>query len=305
MNSKNLGILLLLSAIWGASFMFIRIAAPAFGPVWLVEFRLTIALGALILYAWILKHRLSIFRQWKQLLVLGAVNASIPFFLISFAELTIPASMAAILNATTPLFTAILARFWTGEPLTPLKISGLLLGFAGVAVLVGWTPVEMGLSLFVAVFCMLLAAFLYGVGSIYAKEKFQASALELSIGQLAGAAVSLAPWAAFSLPRSAIPWHAVWSMLALSLLCTAFAYLLYFHLIKEAGPTKTVYVTFLAPAFGVIWGVLLLDESVTSGTLTGLGMIFGSIFLLTGRASEKKQPLPEERQVSTEADCRG
>ncbi|WP_124727440.1 DMT family transporter [Staphylospora marina] len=298
MSPKNLGILLLLSAIWGSSFIFIRISAPEFGPVGLVELRLGIALIALLIYALLLKHRLTVFRRWKQLLLLGAVNAAIPFVLISCAELTIPASTAAILNATTPLFTAILARFWLDEPLTRAKIIGLVLGFAGVGVLVGWAPLEYGLPLVLAVLFMLLAAFLYAVGSIYAKKAFQGSALELSIGQLAGATVFLLPWSIAFLPEHSPSMKGTFSMLALSLLCTAFAYLLYFHLVKEAGPTQTTYVTFLAPAFGVIWGMLLLNETVTAGTVTGLLMIFASVFMLTGRLPKRKasqSPSSDER----------
>jgi drug/metabolite transporter (DMT)-like permease len=235
------------------------------------------------------RKRVSVRSDLSKYVLLGALNAAIPFVLISFAEVVIPASLAAILNATTPLFTAIIARLWLKEPLPFTKVGGLILGFSGVAVLVGWTPVPLNARVLLAVSCSLMAAALYGVGSIYAKLSFRSTPLELSIGQLLGSALVLMPFVPFEMPDHVPTTGTVVATLALSLASTAFAYLLYFQLLTEVGPTQTLYVTFLVPVFGVFWGMIFLHETVNAGTLAGFFMILAGLFLLTGNRFGKRK----------------
>jgi len=295
MSLRHFSILLLLAALWGASFLFIRVAAPEVGPVMLVELRVTISFLALFLYAWWIRKTLSIRKQWKQYVLLGAINAAIPFVFISFSEVYIPASLAAILNATTPLFSALIAAIWLQESLTFTRIFGLVLGLVGVIVLVGWSPLAFDGFTVLAIFASLMAALLYAIGSIYAKKRFQTSTLELAIGQLMGASIFLTPASFFFVPDSWPHMESIISILALSLASTAFAYLLYFRLLKEVGPTQTLYVTILAPAFGVIWSVLFLNEAIGIGTILGLALIFGSVLFLI-----KSPSVTKDRKTQTE-----
>lgn len=283
MGARDLGALLLLGAIWGSSFLFIRVAVPALGPLVLMELRVGLAAAALALFA-VAVGRLPKFRsRWKELLALGAFNAAIPFSLIAASEINLTASLAAILNATTALFTAVVAAAWTGEALTKGKMAGLVIGIVGVAVLVGWTPIALSGVVLLSVGASLLAAFSYALGGVYAKQAFAgAPPLALAIGQQMGAAMLLLPLAAVGVPAEAPSLPVALSTLALALLCTAVAYLLYFYLISSVGPTKTLTVTFLSPVFGALFGVLFLDEPVGVGTLLGLGIILSSVALVTG-----------------------
>ncbi|TCS93836.1 DMT family transporter [Hazenella coriacea] len=289
MSTKNLIILCSLAALWGASFFFIRVSVPTFGPFMLVELRLLLAVGALLLFAWMTRTKLDIFPHWKKYIWLGAINAAIPFALISYAEITIPSSLAAILNATTPIFTALIAWIWIREPLTWKKISGLVVGLIGVIVLVGWTPIPLHLKVFIAIICSLLATIGYGFGTIYAKRNFVSSPLELAIGQLLGASVFLLPFSLADLPLTIPSLPALFSLLGLAIGSTAIAYLFYFQLLREIGPTQTLYVTFLVPVFGVIWGVLFLQEEMSWGAGLGMLLIFASIFLLAEIRIRKKR----------------
>jgi drug/metabolite transporter (DMT)-like permease len=283
MGTRDLGALILLAALWGASYIFIRVAVPALGPFVLMGARVALASGALALYAVLLARGMPKFRsRWKEFLIVGATNSAIPFTLIAAAEIELTASLAAILNSTTALFVAVVAAVWIGESLTVRKVVGLLLGFAGVVVLVGWDPVPLNGAVLLAVGAMLAASLSYAVGGVYVKRTFAGvSPLAMTIGQQGAAAVILLPLAAVSLPGEAPPLPAALSALALALLCTAVAYLLYFRLIENVGPTKTLAVTFLIPVFGLLFGVVLLDEPVGLGTLVGFAIISLGVALVT------------------------
>jgi len=248
-----------------------------------MELRVGMAAAALALFAVAVGRLPKLRLRWKELLVLGACNAAIPFSLIAASEINLTASLAAILNATTALFAAVVAAGWMGEALTKGKVVGLILGIVGVAVLVGWTPIALNWIVLVSVGASLLAAFSYALGGVYAKRTFTGTPpLALTIGQQTGAAMLLLPLAAASVPAEVPSLPVTLSTLALALLCTAVAYLLYFYLISSVGPTKTLTVTFLSPVFGVLFGVLFLDEPVGIGTILGLGIILSSVALVTG-----------------------
>jgi drug/metabolite transporter (DMT)-like permease len=294
MSLKNLGILLALAALWGASFLYIRVAVSEVGPVFLVWLRVGIALLTLLAYAFLLKIPFSIKKDHAKYYLLGLMNTVLPFVLISYAEVHITSSFAAILNATTPLFTAVVARVWLKEMFTVQKVLGLLIGFIGVCVLVGWSPMELNLATVLAISASLLAALFYGLGSTYAKKTFDVSPLSLSIGQLLGATACILPFAAMDVPAKLPSLPVTLSILALAILSTAFAYLLYFRLLRDVGPTQTNYVTMLVPAFGVIWGMMFLDEPMTTGTGIGMFLILVSVLFFSNLPLSKRKKATDD-----------
>ena len=189
MGTRDLGALLLLSALWGASFIYIRVAVPALGPFVLVELRVGLAAVVLALCAAFVGRLPKLRRRWRQFVLLGAVNVAIPFSLISTAEINLTASLAAILNSTTVMFTAVVAAVWMGDALTARKLVGVALGIVGVTVLVGWDPITMNWTVALSVGAMLAASLAYALGSVYAKRTFADSPpLAIASGQLTAAA---------------------------------------------------------------------------------------------------------------------
>lgn len=283
MTTKDLGALLLLSALWGGSFLFLRVAAAPLGPVVLIEVRVLLAGLALVAWAAATGRVPALRSRWRQYLLLATINSAVPFVLIATAELRLTASLAAILNATTPLFGALAAAAWLGETLTARKAGGLALGFAGVAVLVGWNPLPLSGAVLLSVGASLLAAACYGLAGVYTKAAFAGvPPLALATGSQLGAAALLAPLVPFAPPAAAPSPTVVLCVLALALGSTALAYLLYFRLIVNVGPTRTMLVTYLAPIFGTIWGALFLAEPVGAGTVAGFALILASVGLVTG-----------------------
>ena len=283
MRPKDLGALILLGALWGGSFLFIRVAVPALGPFVLMELRVGLAALVLLLCTVVVGRLPKVRARWREFLIIGAVNAAIPFSLIATAEINLTASLAAILNSTTVLFTAVVAAVWTGDALTVRKIVGIVSGIVGVAVLVGWDPIPLNGVVLLSVGAMLVASLSYALGAVYIKRTFAGiPPLTMAIGQLTGAATLLLPLAAVTLPGEEPSAAVALSMLGLALLSTAVAYLLYFRLIENVGPTSTVTVTLLVPVSGLLFGVLLLDEPFGVGTLVGLAIILSSVALVTG-----------------------
>jgi drug/metabolite transporter (DMT)-like permease len=294
MRPKDLGALILLGALWGGSFLFIRVAVPALGPFVLMELRVGFAALVLALYAVAVGRLPKLRARWREFLIIGTVNSAIPFSLIAAAEINLTASLAAILNSTTVMFTAVVAAVWTGEPLTARKVVGVVSGIVGVAVLVGWDPIPLNGIVLLSVGAMLGASLAYALGAVYVKRTFAGTPpMTMAIGQQTASAAVLLPLAAVSLPGERPSLAVALSVLGLALLSTAIAYLLYFRLIESVGPTSTVTVTLLVPVFGLLFGVLILDEPFGVGTLAGLAIILSSIALVTsagfGGATERSR----------------
>ncbi|MFE8702754.1 DMT family transporter [Cytobacillus sp. FJAT-54145] len=282
MKIKDITILFILAGLWGASFLFMRVASPVIGPFLTIELRVLIAGVALLLYTVFMRKVPNLRTHWKQYLMIGALNAALPFVLIATATIHLNASLAAILNSTTPLFTAIVSWFWLKEKLNMKKWVGIVLGIFGVILLVGWSPIPLSKEVIMSVCFSIVAAFSYGVGGIYTKLTFKGVApMTLAIGQQLGAALLLIPFTVTQIPSMAVSTSIIYSILGLALLCTAVAYLLYFYLIENVGPTNTLSVTLLVPFFGVIWGALFLGEKITFGIIAGLAVILTSVFLIS------------------------
>ena len=288
MKLSQAAALLLLGAIWGASFSFINIAVQALHPLFLMFLRVLMA-GLVLAGVAHFRQRqtqkpaLQLKANWRHYLLVGLLNCALPFSLIAFSELRISVSVAAILNSTTPLFTAVIAALWVGEKLNGRKITGLLLGVTGVIVLVGGGPVALDGATAVGVVASLLGAMSYGAGAVYAARHMKhLPPLTASMVQLLSAALILAIPTAFQLPAN-WPGTAVWlSLLALSLLSTCVAYLIFYALLQNVGASRTTSVTFLVPVFGTLWGILFFHESLTSGMLLGMGTILASVGLVVG-----------------------
>jgi drug/metabolite transporter (DMT)-like permease len=298
MNAKQIGALLLLSALWGGSFLFIRIAAPVLGPVLLIELRVLIAGVALLLYMLVTRSSLDLRGRWKHYLVIGIINSAIPFTLIATSELYLTAGLAATLNATTPLFGAVVAALWINEALTKQKVIGLILGLFGVSILVGWSQFPFSATLAVSIAASLAAAACYGIGSVYTKVYMHGASLKaLATWSQLGAALVLLPLI-FVAPSKHAPTPIVlFSVIALALLCTAVAYVFYFWLIEHAGPTRALTVTFLAPIFGVLWGTVLLSEPLRLSTFIGFGIMLIGTGFVTGVRLRKKPITPSVEQT--------
>lgn len=272
--------LVLLAAFWGSSFLFLRIAAPVVGPVWLIEVRVLFA--GLILFLFAVRQGLltTIRNNFVPLLIVGAINSAIPFLLFAFASLSLPAGFTSILNATTPLFGTIVAAVWLKEKLTPSRMIGFALGFAGVVILVGWKTFAVTQSFVNAVVAAMIAAFLYALAASYTRKYLcGVPPLAIATGSLLSAAILIAPLMPFFVPTRTPAITVILSVIALSLFSTAFSYILYFRLINNIGSTKTLTVTYLSPGFAMLWSQLILKEPITQS------MIIGCSFILLGTAT--------------------
>lgn len=290
MKRRDVFDLVLLAALWGASFLFTRMAVPAFGALALAELRVAIA-AAVLLPLLALRGDFSALRERPaRFALLGAFNTAIPFALFAWAVLSITAGMAAILNATAPLFTALVAWIWLRERLNPLQWIGMAIGFAGVLWLTGARVGFAGSSSLWAIGAGLAATFSYGVSASLAKRHFSGvRPLAVAAGSQAAAAALLLPFALAAWP-DVMPGARDWSAaIALGVFCTGIAYILYFRLIARVGPATAITVTFLIPAFAMLWGGLFLGETVSAAMLAGCAVILAGTALASGWL---KLPLP-------------
>jgi drug/metabolite transporter (DMT)-like permease len=282
MTRRELLILLFLGAMFGASFLYMRVAAPEVGP-WVVAF-VRVGLAAVLLALVVRGPGIRrVAARWRPLLFLGAINTAAPFGLYAFAETTIPASLAAVLNALAPAAMALAAAAWLAQPLTGRKLGGIATGVAGVAIVVGLGHVTLDGPTLIAIGACVLAVTAYSLGFTFARRRLpDIDPLTISFGQLLGAAVVLAPGAILSRPTEPVAIDVVASLVALATFSTALAWPLLFRLVASIGPTASSTVTFLAPAFGIGWGALVLGESLGPSLLLGAGLILVSVALVAG-----------------------
>lgn len=287
MSLQNFLKLLLLAAIWGSSFLFTRIAAPEWGPIWLIELRVLIAGFTLLPLVFKLDLWPQIRQHWRALLLLGILNAALPFCLLAYASLSLSAGFTAILNATTPLFGLWIVVLWLQETLSMPRLVGFAIGFLGVVLLVGWQDMPLTLNQGIAIAAGLVAALLYAIAAPYIQRQFaDVPALVVTTGSQLSAAVILVPLLPFSIPSQIPSSKALLSVLALAILSSVLAQMLYFHLIKVMGPSKTLTVAYLIPLFAMLWGALALREIVTISMGVGCGLVL----LGTGIANDLFTP---------------
>lgn len=291
MNARELAALLALGAVWGGSYLFIRVAVPELGPFPLMASRVLLAAALLVLLPAVRRGFADLRRNAGGLLVLGATNAAIPFSLIAAAELHLTASLAAILTATVPLFSTTIHAVWVRERVSLRTVGAVLLGIAGVGILVGWSPMPATPATFLAAGAVLVASAGYAFAGIYAKYRLaDVAPAALAFGQQLAAAAWLVVPAAVTIPTTLPSTPALTATLALATLSTALAYLLYFYLIAHIGPTRTPLVTYLIPVFGTAWGALFLDEPLSPGVVVGLACILASITFTLPRRHHVPHP---------------
>jgi drug/metabolite transporter (DMT)-like permease len=283
LRRRDVAELLALAALWGGSFLFMRVAVPAFGPVALVFLRVAGAALVLVPLLALRGELASLRRHWRTIAVVGFVNSALPFLCFAYAALTINAGVSAIFNSATPLFAAIVAWLWLGDRMTPLRIVGLAIGFAGV-LWIGWDKADFGPGgSAAAIGACLLATMSYGIGPSLTKRRLGGvPPLAVAAGSQVAASLFLAVPAALAWPAQA-PSGPAWVMVALlAFFGTGLAYLLYFRLIANAGPANAVAVTYLIPIFAVVWGGIFLGERLTLPLVAGCAVIFIGTALATG-----------------------
>jgi drug/metabolite transporter (DMT)-like permease len=282
MNTANLVRLVVLAAIWGGSFLFMRISAPVLGPALLIQFRVLFAALFLLAVGLVLKKRLDLRTHWKHYLMLGFFNSAFPFLLFAFAARTLSASVLSVLNATAPMWGALLGAAWSRQRISPRVGLGLVLGTAGVALLVGFDKVSDRPGAGLALAAALVASLSYSVASLYAKSARSVEPFANAHGSMWAATLLVIPALPF-FPASGPPTVGiVGAVVALGVLCSGIAYLLYFRLIEEVGTTSALTVTFLNPVFGILWGALFLGEVVGWYTVAGSAIVLAGTALVTG-----------------------
>jgi drug/metabolite transporter (DMT)-like permease len=285
----------LLAAIWGASFMFMRLAAVEFGAFATAGIRVGIAAAFLMPLLWARGHVGVLLTHWKLALVVGILNSAIPFACFSYALLSISTGLSSILNATVPLFGAVVAWLWLKDRPNGSRVLGLLIGFVGVALLAwdkaSFKPDASGTASGWAVLACLLATLCYGIAASFTKRYMSGlPSLVSAAGSQIGAAVALLPLTWWFWPDHAVSPQAWAAVLALGVVCTAVAYILYFRLIERAGPSRALSVTFAIPVFAVMYGVVLLGEAVTPWMLLcGVVIVVGTS-LSTGLVALRRHP---------------
>ena len=277
MSRRSIALLVALAAIWGASFMFIKVADRQFAPLTLVWLRLALSAAVLVPVVLVVVGRRAVSEaraNATRLTLLGLVNSIVPFALIAWAETRIDSGLAAILQAAAPLFSVVIATRVGADRATHAQLLGVGAGFVGVALLVG-AHFRGG---HLAAFAVILAALFYAAGAVYVGHQFGATEpLVVAAGSLASGALITAPFGLAQLPESLPGWKEIGSVVVLGVVGTGVAYVLYFELIRDAGPSRSILVTYLVPPVALAYGVLLLGEPYRVVALLGLVLILGGV----------------------------
>ena len=272
----NILSLFTLAALWGGSFLFVRIAANPLGPAVLIEARVAFAAVTLLVVSFFLKKSLRFMSNIKHFLTLGLFNSALPFLLFAYSAQILNVSTLAILNSTAPIWGAIIGAIWTRTGLSKEIIFGLILGMIGVSVLVGWEAINIGDEAIIPIIAALMGAFSYGIATNYAKNAPSVEPFNNAHGSMWASVILVLPLVPFMPVREAVSSEIVFAVFVLGAVCTGLAYLLYFRLIKELGASSALTVTFIIPVFGILWGYLFLGETV------GINAIIGTILVVTG-----------------------
>jgi drug/metabolite transporter (DMT)-like permease len=286
--------LLVLAALWGASFLFIRVGVAEFGVAPLMALRVSIGAVVLMIMLALRGTPRASFATLRSralpLFVVGVLNSAAPFCLFAFAELTLTAGLTSVINATTPLWGALVAFVWLKDRLTPLRTLGMFIGFSGVVSLV-WGQIAAphgalapsASATALAALAATCAALLYGIAANFTKRYLTGvDSLTIATGSMIGGSLALIPFAIATWPAAAVSPHAWGAVLSLGVACTGIAYLIFFHLIAVAGPARAITVTFVIPVFGILWGALFLNERVDAGMLEGCAIVLVGTALATG-----------------------
>ncbi|WP_122032245.1 DMT family transporter [Aliivibrio sp. EL58] len=282
----NILSLFTLAALWGGSFLFVRIAANPLGPAVLIETRVAFAALTLFVVSFFLKKSLHFMSNIKHFLILGLFNSALPFLLFAYSAQILNVSTLAILNSTAPIWGAIIGAVWTRTWLTKEVVFGLVLGMIGVSVLVGWEAINVGDEAIIPMIAALMGAFSYGVATNYAKNAPSVEPFNNAHGSMWASVILVLPLVPFMPVREVVSVDIVFAVFALGAVCTGLAYLLYFRLIKELGASSALTVTFIIPVFGILWGYLFLWETVGINAIIGTVLVVIGTMFVTGFASK-------------------
>ncbi|PMH19632.1 DMT family transporter [Vibrio breoganii] len=290
--------LICLAAIWGGSFLFMRISANALGPAYLIEARVLFAAVSLLVVAWYMKKRLDFTAHTRHFFIIGLFNTALPFLLFAYAAQTLPASILSILNSTAAIWGAAIAIVWSRSLPTLRVIVGLISGVIGVYILVGLDNALLPAGSGAAMIAGVMAACCYGIASNYAKNAPKISSFDNAHGSMWAACLIVLPLLPFMPIREMPDVQISISVILLGVVCTGLAYLLYFRLIEDLGPPSALSVTFLIPLFGILWGYLFLGQQVGWNTALGALFVIGGTMLVTGFSIKKM--LASNRKVKHE-----
>ena len=275
--------LVLLASISGSSFIFTRTLAPVLGPIGTADLRVLLAGVSLLVYAAIIRFDVEWKKHWLLYAGIGLINSGLPFLLYSFAAVQLPASYLAIINASSPLFGALFSALWLGERLNSTKLGGLLLGMFGVGLVSygGASGQNATLMVLASVGACVLAAMCYALSGVYIKRKAKSlKPLALAACSQFAAGVLMAPLVAVQPVPGPVTGTVLLNLAALAIVCSAIAYLIYFRLMAEIGPTRTLTVTFLSPLFAMLAGHWMLGEVITAQMLIGVAVIIASTLMV-------------------------
>lgn len=289
--------LLSLAAIWGASFLFMRITSPEIGAVNTAFFRVLFGFIGLAILIFAIQKSLEFRGKLGKILILGTINSGIPFLMYGIAATLLPSGYSAILNATTPLMGAMIGFFVFSESLSVRKWIGIMLGIIGIAVITTVGDSNVAGNIFIGVTACIVATIGYGFASFLTRRWVtQQGGLDstlVAFGSQLGATIFLTPFLVWTIATGPkIDWLQgnIWlSLLALGFVCTSLAYILYFRLIADIGPLRSLTVTFLVPPFAVLWGFLVLGETISSGFLLGSLIVLLSVWLIVSPDSQTQK----------------
>jgi drug/metabolite transporter (DMT)-like permease len=289
MATVDVVLLLLLSGIWGSSFIFMRYLAPIIGPVATADARMLLAGVALVLFFLATRFKPEWRKNAKHFLFIGLLNSAIPFVLYSVAALVLPAAMEAIFNSMSPMFGAVFAALWMNEKLTARKIAGLALGVGGVVTMSSLGGLRFDVQTILAVAACVLAPMCYGLAGVYIRTRASgARPMAIAGGSQLFGGLALLPFVAVFPPAaSSIDVRIAIIVLVFALVCSGVAYLIYYKLIADIGPTKALTVTFLIPVFAMLWGLVLLREAVTLSMIVGAAIILVGTYLVAARGGSQ------------------
>ena len=282
---RDISELIFLSAIWGSSFLFLRLTSPVFGPIFLIEMRVLSGLAVLLPLVLFLGKLAEFQKHWKMIAAVSLMNMAIPFCFFAFSAVYIGAGLLSIINATVPIFSACVAYIVYKARLSRSSLLGLLIGFLGVVVLMFNPDESFGSSGWLAILSALLACLLYGTAINLTVNNLQGvSGLTITAGGLFVSSLVLLPFALWARPEVLPVGNIWWSVFALGIVCTGFGFVMFYRLIDRIGAGRAIMTTYLIPVFSILWGNIFLGESVT------LIMVAGCILVLLGVGLTTRKP---------------
>ena len=288
--------LLALGAIWGASFLLLKIALRDIPPTTVIGFRIGSAALTILIALPLMRNGAravgELRERWRAFAFLGAINTSLPFLLLTWGQQYIDTGVAAIFNASAPIWAAVFALFFVqSERVTGVRLAGIVIGFVGIVLLIGFEP-SGGDNAVVGSLAVVVAAALYAIGALFTGRRLRGvSPLGVALGSMVWATLFTLPLGLARLPGHDLTWDAAMSVVALGAVATALAYLLYFALIAGAGPSRAILVTYLVPSMAIVYGVVFLDEEVTVQVFAGLALVLVGVGLGTGTLRRLRKPV--------------